>query len=150
MTIKEIYEDAERKLDKGEITIGEFESMVSTKVPTWVPCSERLPEPDVRVLICVPREGFDNYADESFITVDYRFHSEEYGDCWSKFDSAIAWMPLPEMYKQQQHNTAFNRQDVLKALNNYFEDCMRVSRRKYEQAMLDAISMDIETIIKEL
>ena len=38
MTIEEIYENARRKLDKSEITIGEFAEIVGREVPTTKKC----------------------------------------------------------------------------------------------------------------
>lgn len=37
MTIAEIYENAKRKLDKNEITIGEFAEIVDVEVDTYKP-----------------------------------------------------------------------------------------------------------------
>ena len=42
------------------------------------------------------------------------------------------------------------RSDVIKFLNDYLDDCYRVSRRKYEKTMLDAISMDFEAVITDI
>ena len=42
------------------------------------------------------------------------------------------------------------RSDVIKFLNDYLDDCYRVSRRKYEKTMLYAISMDFEAVITNI
>ena len=50
MTYKELYEKAASMLDRGEITLGDFNKMVKPldveicHEPHWIPCSERLPE----------------------------------------------------------------------------------------------------------
>ena len=46
MTVKEIYEKAEWKLDHNEITIGEFEKLVDVDVVErkrgeWIPCTKQ-------------------------------------------------------------------------------------------------------------
>ena len=68
--------------------------------PHWIPCSERLPEDDTLMLV--------NYVDhrpdamdiwigwhemENVWYIDGEEHSEERGN------EVIAWMPLPESYK---------------------------------------------------
>ena len=42
------------------------------------------------------------------------------------------------------------REDAIKALEDYLGDCYRVSRRKYEKTMLDAISMDFDAVLKDI
>lgn len=104
MTVKEIYEKAEHRLDKGEITIGEFERLVDIEVPKWIPCSEKLPELGEYVLATVLM--FDDYRDIGIYTRQWTsdhseirwFSDDEYGqlfDC-----DVVAWMPLPEPYKE--------------------------------------------------
>ena len=76
-----------------------------TNVPSkWIPCSERLPEKDQSVLV-QPR-----WADEKFELViawrsvnrwsgkDEWEHENDYFDD----DEVIAWMPLPEPYKESE------------------------------------------------
>ena len=64
--------------------------------PQWIPCSERLPEPNEMVLISVNGE-----VDADWIAVD----NTGYG-CWyrtMKYAIDIdAWMPLPESYKEKK------------------------------------------------
>ena len=112
MTIKEIYEDAERKLNKGEITIGEFENIVSKEVPKWIPVSERLPEE--HEWIGTKKFG-TTISDKIHITFDVngeRFvktlslqngelsnQEKLFMDTFYKGWKMIAWMPLPEPWK---------------------------------------------------
>ena len=47
MTYRNLYESATRKLEKSEITLGEYEEMtkpLNEDVRTWIPVSKRLPE----------------------------------------------------------------------------------------------------------
>lgn len=62
----------------------------------WIPCSERLPERDVNVLTY--------HRDVAF---DYQYVSwiDDYSGKWAGFignlsDEVLAWMPLPEDYKE--------------------------------------------------
>jgi len=64
-----------------------------------IPCSERLPEENTRVLTMIKvnkcqanvRSGYYSYK---------MFHNDN-GDCWKYDDKeVIAWMPLPEPYKE--------------------------------------------------
>lgn len=64
----------------------------------WIPCSERLPERDVNVLTY--------HRDVAF---DYQYVSwiDDYSGKWAGFignlsDEVLAWMPLPEDYKEAE------------------------------------------------
>jgi hypothetical protein len=66
------------------------------KQTRWIPCSERLPEKDVNVLTY--------HRDVAF---DYQYVSwiDDYSGKWAGFignlsDEVLAWMPLPEDYKE--------------------------------------------------
>ena len=68
MTYKEIYEKAANMLDRGKITLGDFNKMVEPlnsevqSEPHWIPVTERLPESKEEdleyptVLICFENE----------------------------------------------------------------------------------------------
>jgi hypothetical protein len=63
----------------------------------WIPCSERLPERDENVLTYHRNESFD-YQYVSWI--------DDYSGKWAGFignlsDEVLAWMPLPEEYKEE-------------------------------------------------
>lgn len=55
--------------------------------PQWIPCSERLPKP---------------YEYCLWTTTDGRV---VYHHCDGLFSNYIAWMPLPECYKGEKHET---------------------------------------------
>ena len=64
----------------------------------WIPCSERLPDRDESVLAY--------HRDVSF---DYQYVSwiDDYSGKWAGFcgslsDEVLAWMPLPEGYKEKK------------------------------------------------
>lgn len=66
------------------------------KQTRWIPCSERLPEKNGNYLVTV--ESNDGTASIKFQTVDH------YGPDWlheEKTRKVIAWMPLPEDYKEE-------------------------------------------------
>jgi hypothetical protein len=69
---------------------------VTPQQTRWIPCSERLPERDVNVLTY--------HRDVAF---DYQYVSwiDDYSGKWAGFignlsDEVLAWMPLPEDYKE--------------------------------------------------
>lgn len=79
----------------------DIEDAPAIEPPRWIPCKERLPEDDTLMLV--------NYIDhrpdamdiwigwhemENVWYIDGEAHSEEYGN------EVIAWMPLPEPYKE--------------------------------------------------
>ena len=74
----------------------EIETVIKTlKQTSWIPCSERLPEENGNYLVTV--EANDGTASIKFQMVDH------YGPDWlheEKHKKVIAWMPLPEKYKE--------------------------------------------------
>lgn len=61
----------------------------------WIPCSERLPEDDTKVLCqTVTKKGLNN-----FVIGYYDFGRW----CCGMNGNVIAWMPLPEPYKGEQN-----------------------------------------------
>jgi hypothetical protein len=64
----------------------------------WIPCSERLPERDESVLAYHRDVAFD-YQYVSWID-DYS--GKWAGFCGSLSDEVLAWMPLPEGYKEKK------------------------------------------------
>lgn len=76
----------------------------SEKPDKWIPVSERLPEKDGQYLITVKYKHVnDSYEDV------YAEHGEWHDGRWDMFcfghcgevEGIIAWMPLPEPYKQE-------------------------------------------------
>ena len=67
--------------------------------PKWIPCSERLPEKGVSVLVSVKW-----YEDDEEVCIAKRFDDgyliDDYGLSYA--EKVQAWMPLPEPYKEQK------------------------------------------------
>ena len=61
----------------------------------WIPCSERLPDNEKRVLCTVQSGEHFCVVPCIFIQHTRRWLPEVYGN----HDNVIAWMPLPEPYK---------------------------------------------------
>nr|DAT70264.1 MAG TPA: Protein of unknown function (DUF551) [Caudoviricetes sp.] len=63
------------------------------KVGEWIPCSERLPDPDTYVLVTY--KDFD----DSVIGVDR--YDQDIHDWFCFEEGVIAWQPLPEPYREE-------------------------------------------------
>ena len=60
----------------------------------WIPCSERLPEDEVEVLIT------DDAGGVQWLNIDRMLSYEDgSGRFWMASQNPIAWMPLPEPYR---------------------------------------------------
>jgi hypothetical protein len=66
-------------------------------VGEWIPCSERLPEEDGEYLVWVRYEGR-----EFTTTEEYEDGMWNYSGAYNFNDKVIAWMPLPEQYKEEE------------------------------------------------
>lgn len=58
----------------------------------WIPCSERLPEEDACYLVTTSGTNND--------IIDIAYYTE---GIWHKASRIKAWMPLPEPYKEGEH-----------------------------------------------
>ena len=78
--------------------------------PQWIPCSERLPEEDywtgnnfqysANVLMTVYNAGDEETIIDYGHTTDGKWYSDT-TDCYVPYEwEVIAWMPLPEPYKE--------------------------------------------------
>ena len=99
MTYKEIYEKAANMLDRGKITLGDFNKMVEPlnsevqSEPHWIPVTERPPQTGESVMIC------DAYGD---ICIGHRTMGGYYFPdfCEDKIKDVRAWCELPEPYRE--------------------------------------------------
>lgn len=126
MTYKELYEKAAAMLDRGEITLGDFNKMVKPldveihPEPHWIPCSAELPKTNDPVNVTYINHNPGNYYAEvkdKPYTATAHFHKgqwywyscttqdllDEYGtwipDLIDKDVEILAYMPLPEPFK---------------------------------------------------
>lgn len=66
--------------------------------PRWIPCSERLPTTEDKVLCCtVTKKGIRN------IVIGYYVQESKYWACGMN-SNVIAWMLLPEPYEEVKQN----------------------------------------------
>ena len=70
-----------------------IEAAPTIDVPTWIPCSERLPSEETSVLVTF---GYGEIGIDIH-TVGWANNS------WVWHDDAIAWMPLPKPYEEKDH-----------------------------------------------
>ena len=115
MTYKELYEKAAAMLDRGEITLGDFNKMVKPLDVEihhelhWIPCSEGLPkEKDAGIL---KKLGTSKRSEYVLATVEVKGERMTVTACtydgewdWNmKYAfpdyKIVAWIPLPEPYK---------------------------------------------------
>ena len=82
---------------------------IEPKRGEWIPCSERLPEENGRYLVTFPtlinKPWIDIlwYGRPTFPETDHPcFYAsdDEYGDV--EYDDVVAWMPLPESYRERE------------------------------------------------
>lgn len=69
----------------------------------WIPCSERLPEENGQYLITVKYvhvDGYDDIYAEHGEWTDGKWDMFCFGHC-GKVENIIAWMPLPEPYREE-------------------------------------------------
>lgn len=82
---------------------------VTPKEQRWIPVSEKLPEDDVYVLLTVRRMD-DSYNHVPFISTGYISWNHQCwwcahdGNCKDANIDVLAWMPLPEPYREEGEN----------------------------------------------
>lgn len=92
----------EALLDPDEV-IQTIAGMPSADVPHWIPCSERLPEKDGEY-ICTMQDG--QVQECGFVPTTQNGLIPGWSTCeanghkFLRYEDVIAWMPLPEPYKE--------------------------------------------------
>ena len=67
----------------------------------WIPCSERLPEEEGKVLLTINLEGKKVIElGEHLGKLEWCIYDEYYSCTYAKWE-VIAWMPLPPAYKEK-------------------------------------------------
>ena len=85
-------------------------------IPTWIPCSERLPEWNTRVLFYLEKECYYDYPEPQYVT-DWWIQEGCFNDKYGAFvydspdigkgiskDCVAAWMPLPKPYGERKES----------------------------------------------
>lgn len=87
----------EWELELVECFIENIKELPSKDKPKWIPVSERLPEEEDVVLICskIGVIDFGKRKGDKWVWL-----AEALWDYWQKTEDLIAWMPLPEAYKE--------------------------------------------------
>lgn len=70
----------------------------------WIPCSERLPEEDVYVLLC-DGEDDESYGSGAYSRMAVGWLEDGQFRCWddrTHMSEIVAWMPLPKPYKEDK------------------------------------------------
>ena len=101
MTKQEIIDYMYENHVQGDFKIEEMAEDLSQ--PQWIPCSERLPEDKQVVFVQDTNETMWiwKYFDENLeYSGPYQWEDEN-GD-WQLIDEVVAWMPLPEPYKEEE------------------------------------------------
>ena len=71
----------------------------------WIPCSERLPKNEVDVLCCRDNKTMTIMHFNPVLTTRYPKGFSVVKDAFSwRQDNVIAWMPLPEPYKEVEQD----------------------------------------------
>lgn len=103
MTYLDLIRDAERQLDDGQISLGEYENMIeplkqeihTERKKRWIPCSERLPEPGEYYLVTKQYFGWNCKEYREIDIAKYDF------DGWYIAVTVLAWCELPKPYREE-------------------------------------------------
>lgn len=77
----------------------ELDVVLPERTGKWIPCSERLPDHYEELLItrkCRVRNC------EEYNVIDIGVWDDGWCEAWCEASEVVAWMPLPEPYKEEQ------------------------------------------------
>ena len=96
------FEENDKRERKAiECFIGSLKNMPSAQ--RWIPCSERPPEIDKEVLVTDGEIYWVCSLFESPDIEDGLYQWEDNYGHWHEFETWVAWMPLPEPWKERNH-----------------------------------------------
>ena len=76
----------------------------------WIPCSERLPENPINVLCCRTNNSIAIMHFNPILTTRYPKGfsiTDSDGFSWRQDNVVIAWMPLPEVYREEGEHDGY-------------------------------------------
>lgn len=98
------YKCLDNQVDYSSIVDLAEELMEKMEMTEWIPCNERMPENNKRVLVTILQKGDDGDPDSYLVEAATYFNKEFIGSEMNDlelFDEVIAWMPCIEPYKMQ-------------------------------------------------
>ena len=79
-----------------------LDELPTIEIPTWIPCSEKLPKPRESVLLAV-NSKYGDWVGEGCYWETTDHHAVWKGYRWNATywdDEIIAWQPLPQPYRE--------------------------------------------------
>ena len=100
---------SQERINQTEVILHHLEVMPSIQPETncsefpnnWIPCSDRLPEIDKEVLVTDGELCWVCSLFESPDIEDGLYQWEDNYGHWYEFETWVAWMPLPEYYREE-------------------------------------------------
>lgn len=80
-----------------------IENMDDEKENGWIPVSERLPEESDYYMACICNEISNKYCCRSeWLSINDNYYGELVWLDLKSYEKVVAWMPLPELYKEDR------------------------------------------------